>query len=208
MRSTLALLLLSTQKSSFVEVQCLLLFESSPQASLCISTEVLGAALFLPTHFADANGLTLPLVIIVSTSESSDFEFRVEILSLAKRSDGSLAQGASLSQILVPKILQEDETIEEPSLTIGLCPTFLCLCCNDHVAVVDRAKGHLFVFAYSDRDHELSFIGRHCFHAFVVDATIRGGQSSLEVEIILLLCGSDSSKHGLISSCFVLKAHE
>lgn len=197
MRSTIGLLLLSIQKSSFVEAHCLLLFQPSPQASVCMSPDVLGAALFLPTCFIDVKDPTLPLVVMVSISESPNFEFLVEIIALTQHSDGSLMQGSSLSKLHVPKDLKDDESFEGPSLTMGLHPTVLCLCCNDHVAFIHRSKGKLFVYKYSDSDNSLSLIVSRSFDSFVADATIRSVKNSQEeIEITMLLSGTESTKHG------------
>jgi len=130
-------------------------------------------------------------------SEVPDFEFVVELFELVKRIDGTLVHGTSLTRSLVPKISSknDDDILEEqPSLTMGLNPKVLCLCCNDHIVFVQRATGNLFIYKYSKCDHSLLFIGRYCFRAFVADATIRVARNTHEqIEVTSLLGGGQIS---------------
>ena len=200
-RSTVALLQLSSQKDSLVEAYCLVLFEPSPQSSLCISTDILGASLFLPNIFVERSDLSLPLVVVVSRSELSNADFSVDVITVIKCSDGSLMKGVSLVKLPLPNIFPCNESIEKPSLVVDPSPLFLCLCCNDRIAFVHRVTGTIILYKYADADHSLSFINTFCLNAFVADATIRSTSvSSMEaIEITVLLYGSDNTKSGLVT---------
>jgi len=197
MRSTVALLLLLSQKSSLVEAHCLLLFEpSQSQTSLCVSMDALGAALFLPNSFAGRSDIVLPFVITITAVDTSH---AAEIITLVKGYDGSLTKGESLFNLILPENLH-DEPISEPTLAMGPFPTFLCLCCNDCVVFVYRGHGTFLIYKYSNENNSLLFLDRLCLKAFVADATIRAASNPSEkIEITALLCGSESTKDGLIS---------
>ena len=192
-KSTLALILASQGTSdTAVEVHCILLENESSR--LCISDNVLGAALYChpnqscETHF-------LPYVVYVSQDEDAHINMIVQELHVSNEPDD---KKLSLGKIKGSVILDlDDSSYVAPQLSMGTSPEALC-CCHDGFIVVTTRNG--VVFAYNFSSGVLSFIGRIELGQYVVDAAIRSGNSNHEVELVVLLCEREDTKDGRIAN--------
>eukprot|EP00956_Cyclotella_meneghiniana_P022270 scaffold41876_cov59-Cyclotella_meneghiniana.AAC.2 len=184
LRSTVALVLASESTSdAAVEAYCISLDTESSR--LCISTNLLGAALY--RHPDQPGGVHfLPYVVYVFEDESSQAQLCIQELSIST-DDASNDKTLSLGEIAGSVHLDIDTTCyDAPTLSIGTSPKTLCCCLDGFIVVAMRAAGLIFAYDFSAGD--LSLIGRITLDHFIVDAAMRYGNKVSEVEVVVLIC--------------------
>lgn len=192
-RSKIALILTSTNTMGApVEAWCLQMYGESP--ALCLSSNILGAALLQPKNLENLIEEFDPHVLMVSQTESPD-KISLEIFSLTKdEKTGSVAKHNIVTSTLLNIILPEDVNITEPSMAMGTSPPILCLCCRSHVVVILRSVGAFFT--YQLIDDRLNITGEKYTNRYVIDAAIKPGAEDHVAEVVALLCEDGNAKDG------------
>lgn len=195
-RSTVALVLASSVTSDVaVEAYCIPMHtESSP---LCISLDVLGAALYRPPTDGASFSHFLPYVATVFRDEDSQFVLTVQDLRYTSDTNDSLGFGGSIDST----ILDVGDIFEEyssPPMSMGTSPEAFCCCHGGFIVVVMRRIG--MIFAYDFTSAYLSLVGKSKLGQYVVDAAIRSSGVQDQTEVVLLLCENSDSKDGRIAT--------
>lgn len=195
-RSSLALLLASSSTSgSPVEAWCLPVYGTSEP--LCLSEDILGAALFRPPGLEYGQAF-LPHLVMAFRGENND-DVIVEVLQLQLDESNNFEKGSVVTRTVVEKVLSNDSSdIPEPTMAMGTLPPVLCCCIGDHVVVVVRNIG--FVSVYELIGEVMSPVGQKDTGQFVIDAAVRAGTSEEETEIVLLLCDTENTKDGSVAT--------
>lgn len=192
-RSTVALILASEATSgAAVEAYCISMDNES--CRLCISPNVLGAALY--QHPMPVLGRFIPYVVYVLEDEACQFHLNLQELHEEKNmfNDVTLVLGDVKDSVLLDV---HDVSFDAPPLSMGSSPEALCCCHDNFIVAIMRKQG--LAFAYNFTCGNLSLVGRIMLGHYVVDAAIRSGNSDNEVELVILLCDSDDSKDGRVA---------
>ncbi|KAL3788523.1 hypothetical protein HJC23_006561 [Cyclotella cryptica] len=198
-RSTVALILASEATSeAAVEAYCISMDNES--CRLCISPNVVGAALY--QHPMPVVGRFLPCVVYVLEDEACQFHLNVQEL----HEENNMSNGATLvlGDVKCSVLLDVDNgTFDAPPLSMGSSPEALCCCHDSFIVAIMRKQG--LVFAYHFTGGNLSLVGRIMLGHYVVDAAIRSGNASNEVELVSLLCETGDSKDGRVAVVTISK---
>ena len=174
-RSTVALVIASSASlsSASVEAYCIPMF--SGHGPLCISNVILGAALYRPAACASSPSHFLPFVITI---------VRGSIIA---------------STVLDLDGVDEDESYEPPSMSMGYTPEVLCCCHDGFIFVIIRRQGFVLAYDFSS-DDELILVGKTRLGQYVVDAAVRSSDIADDsVELVVLLSESEDSKDGRVA---------
>lgn len=192
-RSTVALLLVSTA-SSGTPLEAWLMPVCGDSRPVCVSSNVLGAALFRPYQLSDA---FLPLM--VTADQMNEKEVILEVQPLVESfSASSLGVGDVLTCAIIDQRRVRKVDLVPPTLAMGTWPEVF-ICCHDNLIVATlRRKG--LMSAYEFRDGDLALIRQETLHQYVVDTGVRPGVRDGEVEVVLLLSHSDNSRDGRVVS--------
>jgi len=197
-RSTMALVMTSTAASGDpVEAWCLSL--SSGFSPFCASQDVIGAALFnASTSKMDT---VEPNVVLVTPGDRGN-NAKVVICKLKTNHD---THRIEIDEIVAQVEISQfpEVSVAAPAMAMGEAAPAFCLCCQNFVVVILRNKG--FFVAYQFEDNDLYLIDEKNFGRYVVDAAIKTHQESDEIDVVLLLCDSESVKDGRIVTITISK---
>jgi hypothetical protein len=196
-RSTVALVIASSASlsSASVEAYCIPMF--SGHGPLCISNVILGAALYRPAACASSPSHFLPFVITISKDITSQIVLDIEDLL---ETSGTLVRGSIIaSTVLDLDGVDEDESYEPPSMSMGYTPEVLCCCHDGFIFVIIRRQGFVLAYDFSS-DDELILVGKTRLGQYVVDAAVRSSDIADDsVELVVLLSESEDSKDGRVA---------
>lgn len=197
-RSTIALLLTSsTTASTSVEAWCIQMIGNSN--ALCISSDILGAALFSSFSNCTSRCSFEPNLVTASKDQVSG-DLLVEMFSLYNDElSGNQLKKKRDAKVFINIKRTLDSLITEPTMVMGTLPPIFCLCCGYHVVIILRSIGILVTYIFID--------GEFCFKDikelghYVVDAAIKRSQmNGKDVEVVTLLSDRDNPKDGQIST--------
>jgi len=195
-RSTVALLLVSTA-SSGTPLEAWLMPVCGDSRSLCVSSNVLGAAFFRPYVMSDA---FLPL--LVTADKMREKEIIIEVQPLVESiSTGSLGVGDVLTCVIIDQRKVRKTNLTPPTLAMGTWPEVFICCYENLIIATIRRKGLLVAYEFSDGD--LVLVRTDFFDHYVVDAAVRGGTHEGEAEVVLLLADSDNPRDGRVVSLMI-----
>lgn len=175
-------LLLSCSSTVAEPVEAWYITLLNDESPYCISTDVLGAALFCTPTMLNSKESFNPLVVLVTANIKTN-GIALELFDFANgRSQKIIQVNLDLSN--------ENELYEIPMMAMGPLPSVLCLCQGKFVVVIVRDRGLLMYYEFSGSS--LSLVLKHYFGRYVVDAAIQtsGGDSSLDV--VALVCENDA----------------
>lgn len=188
--SVVALLLVSTA-STGTPLEAWILQVGGESQALCVSENVLGAALFRPYHIEDE--AFLPHLVTVAGVES-EIVLKVEPLSQNPATGELAVEDVSIGAILDQSHVRRS-LFSPPALAMGGWPEVICCTCQGFVVACVRRKG--MVVAY-DCQEELILVRQEHVNNYIVDAALRvrvGG-----VELTLLLSDAENPRDGFIMS--------
>lgn len=192
-RSTVALLLVSTA-SSGTPLEAWLMPVCGDSRALCVSSNVLGAALFRPFQLSEA---FLPLM--VTADKMNEKEVILEVQPLVESlSAGSLGVGDVITCAIINQRKVRQFNFTPPTLAMGTWPEVLVCCHESLVIAVIRRKGLLV--AYEFKEGDLVLVHQEILGHYVVDASVRPGVNRGEAEAVMLLAHNDNSRDGRVVS--------
>lgn len=194
-RSTVALVLVS-QASSGTPLEAWLMPISGGSRAICVSNDVLGAALFRPSRASNA---FFPFMVIAN--ELNENEIVLDVQQLVD-SENSFAIGNVLTSVVIDQHKFRNIDLNPPTMAMGTMPEVL-ICCHETIVIaIIRRKG-LFL-AYEFIDGKLIATRHEVLNHYVVDAGIRPGgvtpYGKERAEVVLLLAHGDTSRDGQIVS--------
>ena len=212
MRSTLALLMVSTSNSDApVEAWCLPV--NGDSRGLLLGDDVLGAALCLPPAVAEEEGGRrdspaefYPLVVTANKVDGSD-DMHLDVTSIGIDStSGVLSQLDTVASVVVASDdHSESQQVLEPTMAMGTTPQVHLCSYGRYIVVALRSKGIIYV--YELEEGSLQLVGQQNLGQYIVDAGIRRGggeKKGGDVEIVLLLCSDNTTKDGCIAKIALL----
>lgn len=190
--SAVALLLVSTA-STGTPLEAWILQVGGESQALCVSNNVLGAALFRPFHIEDEAFLPH---LVTATGVESEIVVKVEPLSQNPATGELAVEDVSIGAIIDQS--QVRRTIfNPPALAMGGWPEVICCTCQGFVVVCVRRKG--LVVAY-DCQEELVLVRQEHVENYIVDGALRPGTGGVPVELMLLLADSENPRDGFVMS--------
>ena len=191
-RSTIALVLTSSASTSGDPVEAWCLSVGGGLTPLCVSPDVLGAALFNPD--LSAMDAFEPFVVTLSSSNTETDEINLDICRLMINPDMEAIEAEqSIAHAVVSHVT--DVRYSAPAMAMGTAPAAFCLCCQTYIIVILRDQGYLVAYRYVDG--KLNFVDETKLGRYVVDAAIRIQQNGSEgVDVVTLLCDTDDIKDG------------
>lgn len=192
-RSTVALLLVSTA-SSGTPLEAWLMPVCGDSRSLCVNSNVLGAALFRPYAMPDA---FLPLLVTADTMNEKEVIIEVQPL-VESLATGSLGVGDVVTCKIVDQRKVRKVSITPPTLAMGTWPEVFVCCYENLIVATIRRKGLLVAYEFQGGD--MNLVRTETFNHYVVDAAVRGGVTEREAEVVLLLSDSDNPRDGRVVS--------
>jgi hypothetical protein len=212
MRSTLALLMVSTSNSDApVEAWCLPV--NGDSRGLLLGDDVLGAALCLPPAVAEEEGGRrdtpaefYPLVVTANKVDGSD-DVHLDVTSIGVDStSGVLSLLDTVASVVVASDgHSESQQVLEPTMAMGTNPQVHLCSYGRYIVVALRSKGIIYV--YELEEGSLQLVGQQNLGQYIVDAGIRRGggeKKEGDVEIVLLLCSDTTTKDGCIAKIALL----
>jgi len=197
-RSTVALLLVSTA-SSGTPLEAWLMPVCGDSRPVCVSSNVLGAALFRPYQLSDA---FLPLMVTADKMNEKEVILEVQPLVESLSAISSLGVGDVLTCAIIDQRKVRKVNLMPPALAMGTWPEVFICCYENLVVATLRRKG--LMVAYEFREGDLVVIRQELLQHYVVDASVRPGPNEGEAEIVLLLSHSDNPRDGRVVS-FVIE---
>lgn len=190
-RSTVALVLVSSAASdTAVEAYCIAMDGTS--SLLCISTDILGAALYHPLASIVSPSHFLPFLLSVNADETSQYILNVEDLREDSDRDGSLIRGEIMASIVLDIGGGSSlDSYNPPAMSMGTSPEVLCLCLDGFIVAILRRNG--LVFSYDFSSGQLSLVGKSQLGCYVVDGAMRASDDEGYVELVLLLCDENEN---------------
>eukprot|EP00554_Chaetoceros_debilis_P010300 CAMPEP_0194106814 /NCGR_PEP_ID=MMETSP0150-20130528/6783_1 /TAXON_ID=122233 /ORGANISM="Chaetoceros debilis, Strain MM31A-1" /LENGTH=2377 /DNA_ID=CAMNT_0038795057 /DNA_START=138 /DNA_END=7274 /DNA_ORIENTATION=- len=199
-RTTIALTLTSSATSGDpVEAWCIAINSGGGSEQLCLSTGVLGAALFNP--YSSIAEEFDPMVITITEDKADENSVNIDVSGLLKNPiSGCLEKG---ERIAGASFLRKSKTtLPQPTMAMGIAPSAFVLCCEQFVAVILRNEGSLIVYKFDDNKSSTNFnvIQQKKLDRYVVDASIRLREDDTcrGIDIIALLCDRENLKDGRI----------
>lgn len=191
-RSTMALVLASA-KGSHDPVEAWCLSVEGGLKPLCISTNVLGAALFNPR--TSSTGNFIPWVVTLSASEgkSNSATLRLTSIFLDRESETMSAQGTTIEEAILCDYGDQRST---PAMAMGDVPIALCLTCKDIIVVIFRSTGYIMIYIF--RDEGLTLQRDIHLERYVVDAAVRENPTTGGMEVVALVCDGENLQDGRI----------
>ena len=195
-RSTVALLLVSAA-SSGTPLEAWLMPVAGDSRPVCVSSNLLGAALFRPYQLTDA---FLPLMVTADKMNEKEVILEVQPL-VSSLSASSLGVGDVLTCAIVDQRRVRKVNLTPPTLAMGTWPEVFICCIENLVVATLRRKG--LVVAYEFRDGHLVLIRQELVQHYVVDAGLRPGLKEGEAEVVLLLSHRDNPRDGEVVSFMI-----
>lgn len=192
-RSTVALLLASVSTSTPVEAWVMPVCGASH--ALCVSSDVLGAALCRPFNIEEEY-----LPIVVTATMDLEAGIVIEVSSLEDESSkGRIDIGDVLASVKLDDEQVKGIDFVAPPLAMGTWPEVICCCYENMIVAAVRRKGLVAVYEFCGNDMGLIF--SDAVGHFIVDAAVRSGKGSDgKVEVVLLLCDNENPKDGRVVS--------
>mmetsp|Transcript_17102 Transcript_17102/g.24258 ORF Transcript_17102/g.24258 Transcript_17102/m.24258 type:complete len:282 (-) Transcript_17102:639-1484(-) len=202
--STVALLLASsTTTGAPVEAWCIPVYGDSP--AVCISRDVMGAALLQPPGVKKGKPFS-PLIVVTKNADADSSQIVLEVRDILSDTPvGPLEFGNVLASVSIGNADIEGaslESINEPTMAMGTSPAIFCCCLGDIIVVIIRKRGRVLVYQY--KDNLPIKIGQKDVKQYVVDAAIRRGAEE-EIEVVLLLCAANNVKNGVVATISISK---
>lgn len=188
--SSVALILsCTTTGKDPIEAWCMPL--GSEDEPLCLSTDILGAALFCTEPMMLSEDEFSPL-FVMAKAETEDISF--EIFSLSCNPLKSVFLGAK--EIIT--LSSDDMIYEAPTMAMGASPPVLCLCWKNHIVIIIRERGILLSYKYSYETNSLSPSFTHEFESYVVDAGLQSDATTGAGVKICALVSEPDKKDGRV----------
>ena len=169
-----------------VEAWCLTVHnESKP---LCVSSDVLGAALFCTSSMFSSSQAFNPLLVLATEKTNGII---VELYKLSN--DPLCIENINAGEIW--DFNRGDAVHEAPTMAMGTSPAVFCLCWNKLVAIVVRDRG--LMACYEFNGNALSLIFKHNFKHYVVDAGLQSNEMGDGIQVVVLVC-EEGCKDGRI----------
>lgn len=196
-RSKVALLLVSAASSGTPLEACWLMPVAGDSRPVCVSSNLLGAALFRPYQLSDA---FLPLMVTADKMNEKEVTLEVQPL-VSSLSASSLGVVDVLTCAIVDQRRVRMVNLTPPTLAMGTWPEVFICCIENLVVATLRRKG--LVVAYEFRDGDLVLIRQELVSHYVVDAGLRPGVKEGEAEVVLLLSRRDNPRDGEVVSFMI-----
>ena len=169
-----------------VEAWCLTVHnESKP---LCVSSDVLGAALFCTSNMLSSSQAFNPLLVLATAKDNGII---IELFNLSI--DPLCKENINVREIW--DFSQDDIVHEAPTMAMGASPSVFCLCWNKVVAIIARDRGLMACYEFDG--NVLRLIYQHHFKRYVVDAGLQSNEMGKGVQVVALVC-EKSSRDGRI----------
>jgi hypothetical protein len=160
----------------------------------CVSSDVLGAALFRPYQHIKAF-----LPFMVTADKMNDKEVILEVQPLVDSySASSIGVGDVITCAIIDQRKVRRVNLTPPTMAMGTWPEVYICCIANLVIAIIRRKG--IMVAYQFEDGDLIFLRQEILHHYVVDAAVRPGLRDSEAELVMLLSLNDNSRDGKIVS--------
>lgn len=169
-----------------VEAWCLTVHnESKP---LCVSSDVLGAALFCTSYMLSSGQAFNPLLVIATAKNNGVI---IELFNLSN--DPLCKENINIKEIW--DFSQGNIVHDAPTMAMGASPSVFCLCWNKIVAIIVRDRGLMACYKFDG--NALTFIFQYDFKRYVVDAGLQSSEIENGVQVVALVC-EKSSRDGRI----------
>lgn len=190
-RSTVALLLVSTA-STGTPMEAWLMPVCGDSRAICVSSNVLGTALFRPYVFSEA---FLPL--LVTADKMNEKEIILEVAPLVQQmGGGSLGVGDVITCAIIDQRKVRKVNLQPPTLAMGTWPEVFVCCHENMIIAAIRRKGLLVAYEFIEGD--LVMIRHETVGHYIVDAAIRGGMHGDNVEVVMLLSDTENTRDGRV----------
>jgi hypothetical protein len=189
--STAALVLTCTSASSDpVEAWCIPVHTQSKP--LCISLNILGAALFCTDSMLISSKAFSPLLV---TAIKENTGVAIELFSLSN--DPLTKESICTREIL--DLSYSDIIYDAPTMAMGSSPPILCLCWKKYVVIIIRDRGLLVYYQFFEQKNKMSLVSKYEFNRYVIDAGIKSSEIDDGIQISALVCETDKKDGRIVT---------